>query len=163
MIRDVDITEVKHNIQRENPFRRETANPQEDPPLQPQDPFLKYERPRQTYDNSQTSKHYNREPFSASLREYRPLSDTRPDDYEEPFQFHRSGPNEEKYGHEMDMFRHTRGYRRETTGSTDYSPPVRSFEDIEREGQKYQPPKVDEIQVEKDSKSTSEPKPRLTT
>ena len=93
----------------------------------------------------------------ASLREYRPLSDTRPNDYEEPFQFHRSGyiPNEEKYGQDMDMFRHTRGYRRETRGSTDYSPPVRSFEEIEKEGQKYQPPKVDDRQVEKDSKSRS--------
>ena len=44
------------------------------------------------------NKHHNREPFSASLREYQPLPDTRPDNYEEPFQFHMSGyiPNEEK-------------------------------------------------------------------
>ena len=154
-LRDVDITVVKHNIPRENPVRRDTAYPQEDSPFQHQDPFLKYERPRQTYDNSQTHKHHNREPFSASLREYRPLSDMRPDDYEEPFQFHRSGyiPNEEKYDQDMDMFRHTKGYRRETGGTTDYSPPVRSFEEIEREWQKYQPPRVDERQVEKDSKS----------
>ena len=55
----------------------------------------------------------------------------------------------------MDVFRHTRGYRRETRGSTEYSPPVRSFEEIEREGQTYQPPKVDDRRVEKDSKSRS--------
>ena len=47
------------------------------------------------------------------------------------------------------------GYRRETRGSTEFSPPVRSFEEIEKEGQKYQQPRVDDRQVEKDSKSIS--------
>ena len=111
--------------------------------------------PKQEYENNQTHKHQNREPFSASLREYRPLSDTRLDDYEEPFHFQRSGyiPNEEKYGQDMDMFRHTRGYRREIRGTTDYSPPIRSMEDIEKEGQKYQLPRINERQADKDSKN----------
>ena len=127
ILRDANITNAQHSNTRENPVRRDTAFPQEDPPHQLEDPFLKYEWPKQTYDNSQTNEHHNREPFSASQREYQPLSDTRPDDYEEPFQFHRTGyiPNEEKYGHDLDMFRHTKGYRRETRGSTQYSPPVR--------------------------------------
>ena len=53
----------------------------------------------------------------------------------------------------MDMFRHNRGYRRETRGTTDYSPPVRSMDDIEREEQKYQAPRINERQTDKDSKS----------
>ena len=84
-LRDTEITAVRHEKPGENPVRRETAYPQKDRPSQNQEPFLKYERPRQTYENGQTHKHHNREPFSASLREYRPLSDTRPDDYEEHF------------------------------------------------------------------------------
>ena len=53
----------------------------------------------------------------------------------------------------MDMFRHTRGYRPETRGTTDYSPPIRSMDDIEREGQKYQLPRINERQADKGSKS----------
>ena len=154
-LRNTDTTVMRQETREEKTVRRDTAYPQEDEPSQYQDPFLKYERPRQSYTNDETHKHHIREPFSASLREYRPLSDTRPDDYEEPFQFHRSGyiPNEEKYGHDMDMFRHTRGYQRETRGTTDYSPPIRSMEEIERERQKYQPPRINERQTDKDSKS----------
>ena len=126
----------------------------------PLDPFNQYVMPPYPYPDYQGPRTDPlRESFSASLRNYVPLSSTRPDDYVPPMQYHNSAhlPHESIYGDQLTPFRNGPGYNAETKPSTHYHPQARSFEDGTSNASPtwpFKPPKIDPKQTKKDNKNT---------